>query len=136
MAEFAGAELTIAVSPDGVAPYVVEATVQSKSVAINNEPIDITNDDSDAWRTLLDRPSLRSIDLSVSGVYSNDGLIAESMAATSSITHLFMQVTFGTEFTLTGKFALTSVSSSGEYTDAVKFEASLQSSGEVVKAAV
>ena len=134
MAEASGRKLTISISPDGIAPYVAIASVRSKTITINNEQIDITTDDSDAWRTLLEEPSVRSVDLSVSGVTDDDDLMSAIMIGTSSVVHEFVEIDYNSEFTLTGKFALNNLTYTGEHADAATFEASLQSSGAVTKA--
>lgn len=134
MAQTAGRNLIIKRSTDGGTTYNAIASVRSKSVTINNEPIDVTTDDSDAWRTLLAEPGSRSIDITVSGVTDDDTLMTAIMAGTSSVALHDIQVDYNGAFTLTGDFYLNSLTYTGEYTDAVTFEASLQSSGEVVKA--
>jgi len=134
MAKSAGRKLTIAISPDGIAPYVVIASVRSKSITIGNEPIDVSEDDSDAWRELLAEPGNRSVDITVSGVTKDEVLMDKITAGTSSIALEFVQVDYNSEFTLTGTFYLNSLAYTGEYQDAVTFEASLQSSGVITKA--
>lgn len=134
MAQTAGRNLVIKRSTDGGTTYNAIASVRSKSITINNEPIDVTTDDSSAWRTLLAEPGSRSIDISVSGITDDSALMTEIMAGTTSVALQKIQVDYDGEFTLTGDFYLNSLAYTGEYQDAVTFEASLQSSGVVVKA--
>lgn len=136
MAEFAGRKITIAISPDGIAPYVVIAAVRSKSLNISREAIDVTSDDSNANRTLLDEAASRSIDASVSGVMTDEVLLDKIMTAEASQALEFCQITVDSSYTFTGKFFLNNVTVTGEYQDAATFEASLQSSGVITKAAV
>lgn len=104
------------------------AGVREKSVTINNEPIDITNDDDDGWRTMLDEPGQRQIDLSVSGVTKDDTLRAIAAAASPSLIQT-MELEFPDGATIDGDFYMTSYAETGSYNDAVTFDASFQSSG-------
>jgi len=132
MAEASGRDLLLKIDTGG--GYTTVASIQSKSISINNEPIDITTDDSDAWRTLLAEPGARSIDLSFSGILKDDELLALISAGTSSIALQDIQLTYPDTATHTGDFFLNSYSITGEYNGAVTFEGSLQSTGEIVYA--
>lgn len=134
MAEAAGRKLIIKRSTDGGTTYNAIASVRSKSITINAEPIDVTSDDSQADRTLLAEPGSKSMDLSVSGLMNDDALITEILAAAGSMAFLDIQIDYNGEFTLTGDFFLNNFTLSGEYQDTSQFEASLQSTSAIVKA--
>lgn len=104
------------------------AKVRTKSVAIANEPIDITGDTDDGWRTLLDSPGQKSVDISVSGVVTNRVLIKD--AARDAMGGAVV-MTWPDGGTMTGNFKLTSFTSTGEYNGAETFDATFQSSAEV-----
>jgi TP901-1 family phage major tail protein len=109
----------------------VVAGVRTKTVTINKEPIDVTTDDENGWRTLLDRPSVRSVDISVEGVTKDDSLKAAMLGSETSHVLNVVAVEYADGSMAIGKFHFTSLEDSGEYTDAVQFSASLQSSGPV-----
>ena len=44
------------------------AGARTKSVTFNNEPIDVTTDDASGFRTLLEEPGQKSLDVSVEGL--------------------------------------------------------------------
>ena len=129
MAEIAGRKLLIQRDIIGVPTTI--ASVRSKSVSISNEPIDITTDDSDGWRTLLAEPGNRTVDISVSGVMVDDELRALILAATDSVVLESISIVYPDGGSIEGSFYLNSYSETGEYQDAVTFEASLQSSGPI-----
>lgn len=129
--EASGRDLLIQRSTDGGTTYNTIASVRTKSVAINNEPIDITTDDSDAWRTLLAEPGNRSIDLSVSGIWTDDDLLAQISAATASVALQDLQIVYPDTSTHEGDFMINTFNVTGEYNGAATFEASFQSSGSV-----
>jgi len=105
------------------------AGCQSKSATINNEPIDITSDDDDGFRTLLADPATRSMDMSVEGVTKDTILLEAATGATSELLtgHVMDIPGVGT---IEGDFYLNSFELGAPTAEAVTFTASLQSSGE------
>lgn len=71
MAGFNGRELTL----DWNATTLVG--VRSKTVSMTNDMVDVTTDDDNGWRTLLADPGLKSVEVTASGVTSDEVLIAE-----------------------------------------------------------
>ena len=55
------------------------AGVQTKSVAVNKEPIDVTDDNSDGWRELLPEDGRKEVNISVSGVTDSATLFDASL---------------------------------------------------------
>jgi len=102
--------------------------VREKGVAINGEPIDITSDDDNGWRTLLDEPGERSVDISISGVTKSQLFLADLFAGT---TQKPVTLTYPNGAVLSGTFHLASTSDTLPYKEAQTFEASLQSTGVV-----
>ena len=58
---------------------------RSDSISINNEAIDVTDKGSDGWRTLLNDASVRSVDITASGLVDGAGLIGQSLGATTAL---------------------------------------------------
>lgn len=104
------------------------AGVREKSVAINGEVVDVTDDDASGYRQLLDEDGAKSIDISLSGVVKGSVLRAAKLAGGSSTVGA---VTF--EYPdgaiLSGDFKLASYNETDPYAEAVTFEATLQSTG-------
>jgi predicted secreted protein len=120
---FAGRELTLTWNSAEI------AAVREKSVTINGEAIDTTNDDSDGWRTLLNVPSQNQVDISVSGVTMSQALKTDLFAGTRTRA---VVITYPDGATLAGNFYLSEYVETGAYNDAVTFEATLMSTGEVI----
>jgi predicted secreted protein len=104
------------------------AAVVSKSININNEPIDITNDDDDGFRTLLEDSGTRSIDLSVEGVMNADTLVTDGGAVSPTLIKSGT-IVFPSGLEIAGDFRLNSVEISGEVAGRVQFSGTLQSTG-------
>ena len=105
------------------------AGVQEKGITLNGEPIDISADDSAGWRVLLDEAGERSVNISISGVIKGNVLrkafFDEAIVEAVVITYAADGGSF------TGDFNLASYSETGNYKEAVTFEAELQSTGAV-----
>ena len=103
------------------------AGVRTKSLSINHEPVDITTDDEDGFRTLLAEVGESSFELSVDGV-TKDSVLFD--AATASASKLLTDVTIEhPNGTISGDVYLASYEETGAYNDAVTFSATFQSSG-------
>jgi predicted secreted protein len=107
------------------------AVVRTKTVAGAASPIDVTSDDDDGWRKLLDAPGTRSVDLSVEGVFDEDhhaALLAELLEGPWIWAD---QVELPDGGILSGDWRLNSVSMTGASGDPTTFSAELQSSGPI-----
>lgn len=103
------------------------AGVRTKSLSINHEPVDITTDDEDGFRTLLAEVGESSFELTVEGV-AKDSVLFD--AATSTGSRLLTDVTIEhPEGTISCDVFITAFESTGAYNDAVTFSATFQSSG-------
>ncbi len=107
------------------------AGVRTKTVTINKEPIDVSNDDDFGWRTLLADPGQKSVDLSVAGIPVDEELLAAILAG-GTVGFEDVTITFpGGGGTLQGDFFFTNLTYSGEYNAGITFEGEMQSSGAV-----
>lgn len=103
--------------------------VREKSLSLNGEGIDTTDDDSDGRRQLLANISARDeVNISVSGVTKSRSLKQDWFARTRTRT---VTITYPDGDAISGTFWLASYTDTGPFEDATTFEAELQSSGEV-----
>jgi predicted secreted protein len=103
--------------------------LREKGIELNGEPIDVSSDDDAGWRRLLAVPGENQVNISLSGVSKN---LTLKQAWFSGNRLEEAVVTLHDGATMTGEFFLASFSITGEYKDAIVFEAALQSSGPVV----
>lgn len=114
------------------------AGINSKSMSIAKEAIDITTDEDNGYRTLLAEAGTKTLDISFSGVTKDLALRTLIMTEQSQ---LYPDITL--EFppvgsqsagdVISGNFYFNSMSETGGSSDgAVEFDGSLQSSGEWV----
>jgi predicted secreted protein len=110
------------------------AGVRTKTVAIAGAPVDITSDDDQGFRTMLDDAGTYTLDLTVEGV-TKDQTLLDIAGGAGSLMLTDITLEFPDGATISGDFFLASFEVTGEYADAVTFSASLQSSGAWVYAA-
>jgi TP901-1 family phage major tail protein len=105
--------------------------VRTRGYTLTNDHVDVTTDDDSGWRTLLATPGMRSVEVTVGGVSSDQVLIAAMMA--SSVTGEAISIGLPTTTgTLAGSFFVSSFEQNGEHDGAVEFSATFMSSGAVV----
>lgn len=109
------------------------AGVTTKGLSIANEAIDVTDDDSAGFRTLMAQSGSSTLDLSVSGVVKNLELMRSFVVNESKIYAFVMTYTDGSTVTFDGFFS--TYSDTGETATAFTFDASFQSSGAYIFAA-
>ncbi len=125
MAEATGRDLTVKIGTSGSEALITG--VRTKSFTINNSPVDITNDDDNAWRDYLAEPGEKNIGLSISGVVVDDDVLTLATAADDASTSCV--ITFPDTADYSGTAFITSYAETGEYNGAVTFDLSLESMG-------
>ena len=112
-------------------PLVAVAALRTKTMTLANEPIDITSDDDNGFRTLLADPGTKTLDMSVEGVVKDvasfNSLLALAMSGTDIMDDF--SIMYPGIGTIAGSFVLASVEMGAPYNEAVTFSASIQSSG-------
>lgn len=102
--------------------------VREKGIACAGEPINVSDDDSNGVRELLDEAGESTIDISLSGVTKSDALASDWFAGNRLRA---VTLTYPNGRTISGDFFLASYNETGPYNDAMTFEASMQNSGDV-----
>jgi len=101
--------------------------LRTKTLTINNEPIDTTSDDDSAARSLLEQPGEKHVDLSGEGIFKDDALVEAAIGNGSLVDTWTIELPNGAE--ITSEFFLHSIEIEGEYQDAVELSLEAQSSG-------
>lgn len=127
MAGFNGRELTI----DYDSTTLVG--VRTRGLSISNEYVDVTTDDDTGWRTLLSDPGMRSAEVTVSGITSDEVLLAEIMAASVAATAVSaaLPTSLAVPGSVSASFLISEFEISGEHDGAVEFSATFMSTGTV-----
>ena len=105
------------------------AGCKTRRFTINNEPVDVTNDDSVGIRTLLDKPGNTTVEISFSGIALDTVMATAALCASDVVDE--WTATWGTSVKIYGNFFIASYAQTGEYNGAVTFECTLQSAGTV-----
>jgi predicted secreted protein len=106
--------------------------MRTKTITLNNEPIDITSDDDDGWRTFLaSDPAERSIDMSVEGITKDNELMKLAALGGANLISEYT-LNFPGLGSFTGDFYIGSLELGAPYNEGVTFSCSIQSSGPAV----
>lgn len=121
MSKIVGRNCTISV--DGT----VVAGAKTKSMKINNAPIDITDDDASGFQTLLETDvAMSSIDISVEGLLTDSQLLEKAFQRNLPVDVVVLLPGFSD---VSFRALLTGLDLGFPHDNAVTFSASLKSSG-------
>lgn len=102
--------------------------VRQKAITINGESINISSDEDSGWQTLLAESGEQSVNLAISGVTKSKVLKTDWFAGTRTRAVI---LTYWDGSSISGNFRLADYKETGNYKEAVTFEATLQSTGTV-----
>lgn len=126
MAAMIGRDLKI--YKHGESPNNVLAAITAKTVAVNAEPVDITSDDDNGFRTLLSSAvGKRSVEITGEGVLTDNKYMSDIIAG-NTVQDTYV-IDFGTIGKLSGTFQVTAKEMKGSSEDKVTYSVTLQSSG-------
>lgn len=113
--------------------YVAVGGSREKTITINNEPVDVTNDDSSGIRTLLEGGGITSHTIKLQGVYVDDASVnALRVDANTNVHNNYQLVVPGTPGrTYQGRFMLATFEESGVHNESVMYSLTLESDGPV-----
>lgn len=131
MAKTVGRDITISVGGSTI------AVGRTKSLTINNEPINVTADGDSGVQQILDEPGEKAIEVSIEGIYDptevETALVDLAMSTTDCVAELILTYD---GYTMTGDFFISSYSEGQPYNDATTFSATFVSAAAITKAAV
>lgn len=116
----------------------VVAIVNTKTININNTPVDVTGDQNNGFITLLERPGTKQITCDVSGYTESDRLrdaavTGEGLNRPAIIEWLSADGSGDVVYAVEGNFYLATFTETGASDGGLEFTANLQSSGEFNK---
>jgi TP901-1 family phage major tail protein len=123
MAKYLGRKVIIA---KGATPI---ANVRTKSLSINRELVDSSDDDSGAWATHLDEPGQIDVSISVEGVISDHAILGESLNPV--VGNAVYTLTYPDGGVVSGTFGLSSFSLEDTYNDLSTYSFEMRASGPV-----
>lgn len=105
------------------------AGIREKSIALNGNPVDVTSDENNGWRELLEEPGENQVNISFSGVTKDGDRLRDAWFNGNRMAPA--TITYPDGGTLSGSFVLATFNETGPHADAITFEGELQSSGVV-----
>jgi predicted secreted protein len=106
--------------------------VKSRGYNITHDMIDVTTDDDVGWRTLLDTPGLRSVEITLGIIGSTNTLLTALFALAAGEIVTTLPSSLAVPGNITGDFLLASVEYTGDSDGVLEVSATFMSSGAVV----
>ena len=125
MTAFVGRLLAITRTGSGPGPAALTGRM-TKTLNLNNGEIDITSDDDNGFRTLLETAAVRSVDIAIEGVLKDDEVLA--LLADGPIQGTY-SVDFGAIGTLAGTFQFADIELGAEHNGYTSYSLTMKSSG-------
>lgn len=123
-------------SGDGGAPetFTTFGGLRSSAITINGENIDVTDQNSGQWQTLLAGAGISKVSVSGSGIFNNTAneQAAITHCINKSITNY--KLIDGTGKAFSGAFKITKLERKGDYKGSQEYSMSFESSGAVTYA--
>lgn len=118
---------------DGGSPetFTKFAGARTTAMTLNNEPVDITNIDSNGFRELLPDAGVQSMDVRIDGVVNDAAVYLEVQQQATDRTIRRYQFRSGSGDIWEANMIVQSLERTGTYNDAETFTISLQSSGPI-----
>lgn len=110
-------------------PATAIANVRTRTLSINREQIDVTDDDSSGWRELLDDIGQAEVNMTVEGVFSSHDIMEDALDTSTNV--VASELELPDTATVDGDFALSSFELTGEYNGVATYSFELQSDGEI-----
>lgn len=123
MAKYLGRKVLLSVGGTPV------ANVRTKSLTINRELVDVTDDDSGAWAEHLDEPGQIDVSLSVEGVISSMDVFTKALSPATGNEEYTL--TYPDGGTVVGSFGISSFGLEDTYNDVSTYSFEMRASGEV-----
>lgn len=131
MAKFCGKDFLVQKEEDGTpGAYTVVGGMRSTSLTINNEQVDVTTKGDMPWRQLINC-GVRSMSISLSGVFEDDAILQECLAAALSGEIKNYRLTSGYGDQFEGPYQIASMERTGEYNGAEEYSITLESAAEI-----
>ena len=130
MAKYLGNALKLAIEDTpGSGTYTDIGGSSEHTMTINNEQIDVSDKDSNRWKSLL-AAGARTLTVSMNGFVSDNAQFEAFRVAARDDVILNYKLTYGNGDTVTGAFHIDSFEASGAYNAAQSFTATLSNAGE------
>lgn len=131
MAAQKGSALLLKIGSGSPVSYTTVGGLRSTSITMNDEPVDVTNKDSSAVRTLLAQGGVSSFTVSGSGVFTDAASEATLRSAFNAASFSSFQIVVPEHGTYSGTFMVASLEYAGEYNGEVTYSVTLESAGAI-----
>jgi TP901-1 family phage major tail protein len=130
-----GSDMLLKVDVDGLGTYSTVAAMRTKSLRLNNQLVDVTNQDSaNKWREGLAGAGIKSLQASARGVFNDAASENTVLSYLINGTNRNWQCVIPTLGTFTFQGQVTQLEYDGEHDKEVQYNLSLDSTGQLTYA--
>lgn len=123
-----GRDMLLKIEDNGT--FITVAGLRTKSIKLNSQTVDVTDQASNGWAELLPEAGIRSISVTGSGVFRDAGSDARVRAAFFAQDVVNAQMILPGFGTIAGSVLVTSLTYGGTFKGEATFELTLSSAGE------
>lgn len=123
-----GRDMLLKIEEDGA--FITVAGLRTKSIKLNSQTVDVTDQSSNGWTELLPETGIRSVSVTGSGVFRDAESDARVRAAFFAQTVVNAQMILPGFGTIAGPVLVTSLTYAGTFKGEATFEVTLSSAGE------
>ncbi|MGJ8561091.1 MAG: phage major tail protein, TP901-1 family [Litorimonas sp.] len=123
-----GRDMLLKIEDDGT--FITVAGLRTKSIKLNSQTVDVTDQASNGWAELLPEAGIRSVSVTGSGVFRDavsDARVRAAFFAQDVVNAQMILPGFGT---IAGPVLVTSLTYGGTFKGEATFELTLSSAGE------
>lgn len=112
---------------------VTLAGVRTRGLTVSNEYVDVTSDDDNGWRTLLANPGVRSIEVTIGGIVTDEVILADIMAANVAAATLQADLpsSLAVPGNLSGSYLISNLETTADHDGEVAFSVTFMSTGAI-----
>jgi len=129
-----GRNILIKIS-DGTSPatFTTVGGIQSRTITVNNEAVDITDSDTAPYRALCSGAGIKQVNIAGNGIFKDDAAInaIEDLAFDVDSNEQEFQVVFENLDIIQGVFHVSTFEYTGEFNGARQYNLSLENAGVV-----
>jgi len=128
---FKGRSAALQISSNGGSTFTTIGGVRTNGITLNNNPVDITNVDSNGFQELLADGGVQSLSISLDGIVVDNTPFETMQTQADDRTLIWYRLSFATNGVISARFAVASLQIGAPYDGAQTFSATLSSSGAI-----
>ena len=129
---YKGRSAALSISSNGGSTFTTIGGVRTNNMTLNNNPVDVSNVDSNGFQQMLADGGMQSLSISCDGIVLDNTAFETMQTQADDRTLVWYKITWGAGAIFTCQMAVVTLQIGAPYDNAQTFSASLESSGTLV----